>query len=288
MTTNRKRIPKAVSVVPAHSSLPQEPMVMHLTEYSAPKDRKLRTQAKFACLTYHAIGAGTSQYTLSEKQLLDQLALLKTEGYVVDGFEQLETRLRSDHAVSNRYVVVTVDDGRDNSMRAADAFEMYGCKATFFLIRDRSLKKPGYLRGSEIRELRKRGFSLGTHGTTHCKWTFMPHQACTDELRCSKKWLEDMIGEEVRYVAPPGGYINARIRQLIYQHGYVLTGTSNEWMNSPETMTLPGAVNRVGVRQFHTLHDLHRIIDGHLGFYIRRQLRAAAVWIPKQLLRERF
>lgn len=72
-------------------------------------------------------------------------------------------------------------------MRAAEILDEYGAKATFFLIRDRSLQKPSYIRESQIRELRQRGFSLGTHGTTHRKLTFLPEQALGEELRGSKE-----------------------------------------------------------------------------------------------------
>jgi peptidoglycan/xylan/chitin deacetylase (PgdA/CDA1 family) len=59
--------------------------------------------------------------------------------------------------------------------------------------------------------LRKRGFSLGSHGTTHRALTFLPSERCLAELTESKAWLEDVIGEEVRYLAAPGGFINSRV-----------------------------------------------------------------------------
>ncbi len=243
---------------------------------------------RFACLTYHVIGEGTSQYTLGERQLRAHLALLKAEAYVVEGFEQLEARLRSGQGVPHSYVVLTVDDGHESSMKAADVLEAYGCQATFFVTRDRSLRFPEFIREPEIRELRKRGFSLGTHGTTHRRLTFMPEKDCIGELKGSKQWLEDVIGEDVRYMAAPGGYINSHIRRLTHEYGYVLTGTCNEWMNSPQTMTLPGKVNRVNLRQQFSTGTVRHIVEGYPGFYIRRQIRSAALAIPKQLLGIRF
>ncbi len=91
-----------------------------------PIEGKLRaviTQNKFAGLTYHVIDEEAKQYILSERQLREQVGLLKAEGYVVDGFEQLEARLRSGQGVPRRYVVLTVDDGHESSMRAADLLE---------------------------------------------------------------------------------------------------------------------------------------------------------------------
>jgi peptidoglycan/xylan/chitin deacetylase (PgdA/CDA1 family) len=243
----------------------------------------MKEESKFACLTYHIIAEGKSQYTVSEQQLRHHLALLKAEAYVVDGFEQLEARLRSGMGVPPRYIVFTIDDGHESSMRAADLLQEYGFKATFFLTRDRSVSGPGFIRENGIRELRRRGFSVGTHGTTHHALTFLPQEHCIAKLKDSKQWLEDVIGEGVRYIAAPGGFINSRIIKLTHEQGYVLTGTCHEWMNSPETMILPCKVNRVNVRRHFSIKAFRHIIEGHLGFYMWRQIRATALAVPKRL-----
>jgi peptidoglycan/xylan/chitin deacetylase (PgdA/CDA1 family) len=245
----------------------------------------MHKENEFTCLTYHVLGETGNQYVVSEKQFRDQLGMMKAEGYVVEGFEQLEGRVRSGEDLPGRYVILTVDDGRRSSMRAADLLDEYGFRATFFLTRDRCLGRPGFIRTPEIRELRKTGFSLGTHGTTHQRLTLLPRERCVAELEESKHWLENVLGERVRYLAAPGGFINSRVLRLARERGYVLTGTCNEWMNSRQAMSLPGKVNRVNIRRHFSLHDFRRIIHGDLGFYIRRQVRAAALAIPKQLLR---
>ena len=241
---------------------------------------------RFACLTYHVIGEWKHQYTVSEKQLRDHLRFLKAEGFVVEGFEQLEARLRSKQEWPDRYAVLTLDDGHESCMRAADLLGEYECQATFFVTRDRSQGKPGFIRVPQIRELRRRGFSLGTHGATHRKLTFLPEESCIEELRGSKQWLEDTLGEQVSYMAAPGGFINARVANLALEHGYVLTGTCHERMNSPRTMVLPGLVNRVNVRRHFSLRHLHDIVYGCFTFYLWRQIRSAALAIPKQLIRD--
>jgi peptidoglycan/xylan/chitin deacetylase (PgdA/CDA1 family) len=239
---------------------------------------------KFACLTYHAIGEPGGQYTLGKRQFQDQLALLERQAYVIDGFEGLELRLRSGQSLPSRYVVLTVDDGHESAMRVADLLQKYRSRATFFLTRDRSASKPGYIREKDIRELRERGFSAGAHGTTHRGFTFLPKEQCLAELAESKRWLEDVIGEEVCYMAAPGGFINARVTKSAYECGYTLVGTCNEWMNSPETMALPCQVNRVNIRRHFTLADFRRIVENDLGFCLRRRIRYSLLWLPKEIL----
>jgi peptidoglycan/xylan/chitin deacetylase (PgdA/CDA1 family) len=239
---------------------------------------------RFACLTYHALAERADQYALSEPQFKDQLALLQREAYVIDGFEGLELKLRLEQSIPRHYVVLTVDDGYVSAMRVADLLGKYDGHASFFLIRDRSASKPSYLREKDIRELRKRGFSVGTHGATHRGLTFLPKEQCLAELAESKRWLEDVISEEVRYMAAPGGFINPRVMKSAFECGYALVGTCNEWMNSPDTMTLPSRVNRVNVRRHFSMRAFRHIIEGRSGFYVWRQVRAGGLAIPKRLL----
>jgi peptidoglycan/xylan/chitin deacetylase (PgdA/CDA1 family) len=176
-----------------------------------------------------------------------------------------------------------VDDGHETALRAADLLEQYGFRATFFLTRERCLKTLGFIRGPDIRALCARGFSAATHGITHRALTFLPREQCLAELAESKRWLEDVIGKEVRYMAAPGGFVNSRVVNLAYACGYSLVGTCNEWMNSPGGMALPCKLNRVNVRRQFSAGTFLRIIQGDLGFYMSRQIRAAALALPKRL-----
>ncbi len=239
---------------------------------------------QFATLTYHAIGQGNGSYMVSREQLREQLGRLRGQGYVVEGFEQLEDRLRSRCELPRRYAVITVDDGYESAMCAAESFAERGCLATFFLTRDRCMNRPGFLRPAEIRQIRDAGFSVGTHGTSHHKLTCLPEEECSRELVASKFWLEDVTGEEVRYMAAPGGFINARILRLAQGLGYALVGTCVERMNSPEAVRELGSVNRVNIRSYFSLRDFERIIEGHFGFYLWRRARSTALALPKQLL----
>jgi peptidoglycan/xylan/chitin deacetylase (PgdA/CDA1 family) len=244
----------------------------------------MSTDSKFACLTYHAIGNEFTQYVISEDQLRNQLEFLSQEGFVVEGFEQLEFRLRAKSIFPGKYVLLTVDDGHESALRVADLLESCGCNATFFPTRDRALGKPGYLRTGEMRELRRRGFSLGTHGTTHRNLTALSEQGCAAELGGSKKWLEDVTGEEVRYMAAPGGFVSRRVLCLAYSFGYKLIGTCRESANPVSALNLPGTLNRVNVRRHFSLEDFRRIVENDFGFYLRRRIRSSLLWLPKEIL----
>jgi peptidoglycan/xylan/chitin deacetylase (PgdA/CDA1 family) len=188
------------------------------------------------------------------------------------------------YKLPSRYVVLTLDDGLITAMRAADWIAERGFKATFFVTRDRSLGKPGFMRERDIRQLRIDGFSLGTHGTTHRKLTHISHKECQEELVESRAWLEGVLGEPIHFTAVPGGFINSQVFRLATEAGYTLVGTCNEWMNTATDMHTPTAINRVNIRRHFSMSEFRDVVEGRLTFYARRQLRSAALWVPKQLM----
>jgi len=239
---------------------------------------------------YHAIGHGCTApgYVVGEPELRSQLEHLKSQNYVGEGFGQLESRLRTRKPLPPRFVVLTVDDGETSSLLAADMLEEFGLNATFFVTRDRARSASGYLGETDIRELRRRGFSLGTHGTTHRGLSFLSETLCIAELRDSKHWLEDVLGEAVPYMSFPGGYVNRRTFERAKELGYRLVGTSQERINSPARLRLHGQVNRVAVRRDFSLADFRRIVEGERGFYLWRRIRFTALTVPKLILQDQF
>jgi peptidoglycan/xylan/chitin deacetylase (PgdA/CDA1 family) len=237
---------------------------------------------KFACLTYHRVTNDHDPYCITEEQLKSHLELLTEHEFVAEGFEQLEARLRGEVMWPSAYAVLTFDDGHKSNMRASELLERYECTATFFLTRDKCGNQPGFIRTPDIRDLRRRGFSLGTHGTTHHKLTHISVRECVQELQESKRWLEDILGEEIRYMAAPGGYINSHILKLGYDLGYTLIGTCREQMNCATNMRLPTSVNRVNVRRNFSPNAVRSAAQGSSGFYAWRMARSLALSLPKK------
>lgn len=244
-----------------------------------------RVRSQFACLTYHRIGNEASQYTLSDAMLVAQLNFLGAGHYTVEGFAGLQSRLSFTQELPSRYVVLTVDDGHISSLRLADFLEEHGFNATFFVTRDRSLKRADFMSPPHLRELRERGFSLGTHGTSHRKLTHITEQECRKELAESRSWLEDVLGEPVPFTAVPGGFTNRRVMRLAAEQEYSMIATCRECMNAvPRPLQRLQPINRVNIRNHFSSLDFRSIVEGQPWFYIRRQLRSAALWLPKQLL----
>ena len=68
-----------------------------------------------------------------------------------------------------------------------------------------------------------------------------------------------------------------------YSLGYRLVGNSREAANA--TLRVPGEVNRFVVLAHHTASDVLKIAAASPAYVWQRRLRAAALWLPKRILR---
>lgn len=239
-------------------------------------------RAPFVCLMYHDLGESVrDSYTLPWPVFLDHLECLRREGYVVEGFGGLEARLNGGDW-PERYAVLTFDDGYRAFLRAAECLAERNMRATFFLTRDYCRHREGFLRESEIRELAGLA-ELGTHGLRHEPVTGLPRVQARVALAASKRWLEDLIGREVRHMSVPGGYWNRTCQQLAREVGYTLVGNSVQWWNRPETVARTGQVRRVALRSRFSPEVFERILRRDLHFFAGRRLRSWLLALPNAL-----
>ena len=78
----------------------------------------------------------------------------------------------------------------------------------------------------DIRSLRKMGMEIGSHTMSHRVLTKLKKNEILSELTESKKWLEDLLGEEVTAFCYPKGKFNARVRRQAVKAGYALARTT--------------------------------------------------------------
>ena len=99
-----------------------------------------------------------------------------------------------------------------------------GRTATFF-IPTAFLGRPGRLTRMQVREMRRLGMRIGTHGTNHIDWARSPDYR--DDIVGGIAALEDLLGEAVTAAAPPFGQYNARVLRLLAEHNIDEVHTCN-------------------------------------------------------------
>ncbi len=149
--------------------------------------------------------------------------------------------------------IVTFDDGyRDNLTIAAPILEAAGVSACFFITTgyvggarrfawdERAGRDLPLLSWAEVRELRRRGFEIGSHSVSHRRMSELDDEELEIELAESQRALEGELGEDVRLFAYPfgrhGDYAPGQ-RDLVSKF-YDVASTAIRGLNRPGDLAL--------------------------------------------------
>ncbi|KAF9959708.1 chitin deacetylase [Mortierella alpina] len=120
---------------------------------------------------------------------------------------------------------LTYDDGP--SAATKDLIEFLDEKqltATFFIVGSRVLEFPEILK-----EQVARGHQLAMHTWSHAGLTTLTNQEIVAEIRWTEKIIRDVTGLTMRYVRPPYGDVDNRVREILRQMGYTTVIWTNGW-----------------------------------------------------------
>lgn len=137
------------------------------------------------------------------------------EGRTWIGTGQFERLL--DAAVGRADVRITFDDGNASDVAIAlPRLLERGLVAEFFVLVG-LLNSPGRLDTDGVRELRKAGMAVGSHGWAHRDWRRLTATQADEEIAKASDVLGDLIGQPVTRVAIPYGSYDGRVlRRLRY------------------------------------------------------------------------
>jgi len=185
---------------------------------------------------------------------------------------------------------ITFDDGyADNLLQALPLLKKYRCKATLYLVVERSgrdwstqrkahhnegeLKQEDKLSDAQVEEMLASGcIELGSHSMTHANFSRLEATAAGRELVDSRKALEDRFGVSVRSFAYPFGLYRPEQLALVEEAGYTSAVTTREGIENPGSWN-PLELQRIKISgKDNWLAFLLRMRGG------RRGLRQAGLW----------
>ena len=107
----------------------------------------------------------------------------------------------------------------------------------FFLVNKIGTK--GYLNWDQIREMKKNGMSIGSHGYSHQLMTTLDKDEVFKEFEISKKILEDNIGENIDSFSYPYGDCSKKLHEIGFSADYKFLYTSNHGIAKKNSTIIP-------------------------------------------------
>jgi peptidoglycan/xylan/chitin deacetylase (PgdA/CDA1 family) len=231
------------------------------------------------------------KYAVTTEAFDRQLAWLAARGYAPVTMEALYRHRSGAEALPPRPVVLTFDDGyRDCLDYVAPILQARGFTATFFVVGKLAGKTSRWLlaeRGIElplldwdaVRTLRAAGNECGSHAMSHTRLTRLSAKDCREELKSSRRKLEDELGEEVRHLAYPFGDYDESVRAIAGECGYATACSVRLGWSPPDDDLL--ALRRIHV---HGEAELTDFADKFRRLRTPRQLIRAGARAIRRLL----
>ncbi|HOL71490.1 MAG TPA: polysaccharide deacetylase family protein [Bryobacteraceae bacterium] len=116
---------------------------------------------------------------------------------------------------------ITFDDGHASQYEyGAPALEEAGFHGIFFITAGWTGQRAGYMSAADLRSLARAGHEIGSHGWSHALLTRCSESELAEELRRSRAFLEDCLGQAVTSISMPGGRWNDRVLAACAEAGY--------------------------------------------------------------------
>lgn len=188
------------------------------------------SHSSVAVLVYHSVTAraATSRqpFTIERARFEEHLDALATEAFEVVHFRDVPSAL----AEGRRAVAITIDDGfADTASQAAPALLDRGLPATLFVPSgfvggtadwlSSTTAKP-MLNWSEVAELSRAGFEIGSHGRLHLAADVAGARVFSADAAASKEELEHHLGHRVASFAYPYGRETVSARRALRAVGF--------------------------------------------------------------------
>ncbi|MBC7991582.1 MAG: polysaccharide deacetylase family protein [Luteimonas sp.] len=119
--------------------------------------------------------------------------------------------------IADKRVWLTIDDGpSDDTLAILDELDAHGAKATFFVVGKRAAARPEL-----VREIARRGHTLGNHSATHpSAWFWMlPPRRMAREIADAQATLQAISGHAPRWFRAVVGMANPFVSAPLRMHG---------------------------------------------------------------------
>jgi peptidoglycan/xylan/chitin deacetylase (PgdA/CDA1 family) len=146
------------------------------------------------------------------------------------------------------YVALTFDDGYLQHYQVANLLRRIGIRASFFIVTHLRIYQDKPLLAMKpklIQEIYEMGHEIGSHTCTHPDLTSIPAHQIEEEIKRSKEWLENIVGDDIAGFAYPYGVYNYAILNIVSKYYKYARGTGNfedRWNTTIKSRYMIGAM----------------------------------------------
>ena len=227
-------------------------------------------ETRVGILNYHRItsehSSGSLFHDMRMVRFQSQMALLAQRAIKADGpVHRLE---------NGRSAVLTFDDSFAEHLTVGLLLQKHGLVGTFAVISG-FLSKTGHLSVPSLKQLAALGHRIASHTVTHRPLPSLSNAQLFDELGNSKAALEDLTGQSIDWLVPPGGLLCPRSLDVAMQVGFKVVRTMDWGYTS---LPLVGVVPCLPVLRHFSCRRFERLLDGHARIWlhhIKRHLKSS-------------
>lgn len=212
--------------------------------------------ARVPILMYHHVGAlppdadaVRKSLTVSQENFEAQMKFLADQGFTTLTIAQLVHHLQSGEPFPPKPIVLTFDDGYDDSYtNVFPTLKDFGFVGTFFIIgAPTDYGSPGYLRWEQILEMYENGMEIGAHSLTH-RYNLGAARASTQdvEIKNAHKLMVDHLPNWTPLFSYPSGSFNQHTLDLLQELGYVAAVTTKQ--GTLQSNAAPYELRRIRIR----------------------------------------
>lgn len=231
---------------------------------------------------YHRIDDEDHRSCVTPTAFAAQMHFLRHEGWQPIALEALTDALAGQTALPERSVAITFDDGfADNFSAGLPVLLRHEIPATVFLtagfigtsdlpvLRDRRGLTP--LSWPQVREMASHGIEIGAHTLSHPELPTLGNAALDDEIRGSRRLIEEQLGSAIQGFCYPRGRYDERVVEAVRRAGFAWACSTRPGSLSPTTplFELP----RTFIARDDSLADFRLKLEG--GFDLLHSIRQA-------------
>ena len=177
-------------------------------------------------------------------------------------------------------VALTFDDGYSSHYEVAfRLMTEFGVAGTFFLITSR-VGTDEFLDWTMAAEMARAGMHFGSHAHNHVVLTTLNSERLKEELRVSRRMLEQRLSCAIEVLAVPYGFCDQHVLDAAWESGYRVVCTSKPWPAQEGERVL----SRVGVSRQASLSEFRKLVEKDPAVYLRLWGRDRALAIPRYVV----